>query len=112
RSPTLARLHAGGTEASLWASMARHALRRSPSPRPRRGAPLRFGPVRAHLPDRVAARVPAHLRLGRRADESARPLRLYAALELAIAGFSAVSPPLLDGARAVYLRLGGTVRLG
>src|SRR5688572_9948986 len=52
------------------------------------------------------------LLLGRRADAHPRPLRLYAALELAIAAFAALTPPLLAGARAAYLRLGGTVGLG
>src|SRR5689334_22485345 len=52
------------------------------------------------------------LLLGRRADAHPRPLLLYAGLELAIAGFAALTPPLLDGARATYLTLGGAVRLG
>src|SRR6185369_14630827 len=52
------------------------------------------------------------LLLGRRADAHPRPLRLYAALELAIAAFAALTPPLLAGARAVYLKLGGAVGLG
>ncbi|HSN99725.1 MAG TPA: hypothetical protein VLS89_15625, partial [Candidatus Nanopelagicales bacterium] len=52
------------------------------------------------------------LLLGRRADRSPRPLRLYAALELAIAALAAASPPLLDLARAAYRALGGTFGLG
>lgn len=50
--------------------------------------------------------------LGRRADASPRPLRLYAVLELAIAALTALTPPVLDLARTVYRALGGTVGLG
>ncbi len=52
------------------------------------------------------------LLLGRRADAHPRPLRLYAALELGVAVTAAFTPPLLDLARATYLRLGGALALG
>jgi spermidine synthase len=52
------------------------------------------------------------LLLGKRADAHPRPLRLYAALELGIAAFAAITPPLLDLVRAAYIRLGGTLGLG
>jgi spermidine synthase len=52
------------------------------------------------------------LLLGKRADASPRPLRLYAALELAIAATAALTPPLLDLARAGYLATGGALALG
>ncbi|AKT38813.1 fused MFS/spermidine synthase [Chondromyces crocatus] len=52
------------------------------------------------------------LLLGRRADAHPRPLRLYAVLELAIAAFAALSPPLFDLARAAYRGVGGTFHLG
>ena len=52
------------------------------------------------------------LLLGRRADAHPRPLRLYAALELGVAASAALTPPLLDLARAAYLRLGGVIALG
>jgi len=50
--------------------------------------------------------------LGRHADASPRPLRLYAALEIAIAAITALTPLLLDLARTIYRALGGTVGLG
>lgn len=50
--------------------------------------------------------------LGPRADRTARPLRMYAWLEGGIALAAAVSPLLLDGARALYVHLGGAVGLG
>src|SRR6516162_4765544 len=52
------------------------------------------------------------LLLGRRADAHPRPLRLYAGLELGVALTAAVTPPLVDLARALYLRLGGALALG
>ena len=52
------------------------------------------------------------LLLGRRADAHPRPLRLYALLELGVAAAAALSPPLVDLARALYLRLGGALALG
>ncbi|EYF01395.1 fused MFS/spermidine synthase [Chondromyces apiculatus] len=52
------------------------------------------------------------LLLGKRADAHPRPLRLYAALELAIAALAAISPPLFDLARAAYRSVGGTFHLG
>ncbi|HLF57952.1 MAG TPA: fused MFS/spermidine synthase [Thermoanaerobaculia bacterium] len=50
--------------------------------------------------------------LGRRADRHSRPLELYARLEAGIAISAALSPLLIDLARAAYLALGGTSRLG
>jgi predicted membrane-bound spermidine synthase len=50
--------------------------------------------------------------LGRRAERAARPLAYYALLEVGIALTAAISPFLVDGARAVYVALGGTVTLG
>jgi len=50
--------------------------------------------------------------LGRRADAHPRPLRLYAALELGVAATAALTPPLLELARAAYLHLGGALALG
>ncbi len=49
---------------------------------------------------------------GRRVDRSTRPLRFYARLEWIIAGFTMTTPFLLDGIRAAYIGLGGTIRLG
>jgi spermidine synthase len=50
--------------------------------------------------------------LGRLADRRRDPWRLYARLEALVALTAAVTPPLLAGARAVYLGLGGTLLLG
>jgi spermidine synthase len=50
--------------------------------------------------------------LGPKADRVARPLLLYAGLELGAAVFAALSPLLLALVRAVYVGLGGSVRLG
>lgn len=50
--------------------------------------------------------------LGRLADRSRRPLRLYAHLELAVAASAAATPALIDLARRAYLGLGGTAALG
>ncbi len=50
--------------------------------------------------------------LGRRADRHARPLLLYALLEVGITVTAALSPLLLDGARALYLSAGGSSRFG
>jgi spermidine synthase len=50
--------------------------------------------------------------LGKRADTRASPLGLYGDLELAVAAFAAITPPLVGAVRAVYTRLGGTVTLG
>src|SRR6185503_8308547 len=50
--------------------------------------------------------------LGRLADRSANPLRLYARLEMAIALLAAASPWLIAAARAAYVALGGTPALG
>lgn len=52
------------------------------------------------------------LLLGRRAERHARPLRLYARLELFIAGSAALTPGLLRLARSIYIALGGSLRLG
>ena len=52
------------------------------------------------------------LLLGRRADQSERPLRLYGRLELGIALAAALSPLLLAGVRAVYLGMGGALAVG
>ncbi|MBI4954422.1 MAG: fused MFS/spermidine synthase [Myxococcales bacterium] len=52
------------------------------------------------------------LLLSRRADRAARPLRLYALLEGGIALTAALSPLLLALARAGYIAIGGTTRLG
>lgn len=52
------------------------------------------------------------LTLGKRADAHPRPLRLYAGLEILIAAFAAITPPLFDIARAAYIRTGGTLGLG
>ncbi|MFO0756766.1 MAG: fused MFS/spermidine synthase [Byssovorax sp.] len=52
------------------------------------------------------------LLLGRTADRSPRPLRLYAQLELLIAAFTSLTPLFIGLSRAAYLALGGSVRLG
>jgi spermidine synthase len=49
---------------------------------------------------------------GKRADRAARPLALYAKLELGAAGLAALSPLLLWAVRAAYVALGGSTRLG
>src|SRR4051812_25480142 len=49
---------------------------------------------------------------GRRADDNARPLRLYGQLELAISLFTIISPFLLWIARAAYLTTGGAESIG
>ncbi len=50
--------------------------------------------------------------LGQRADHAARPLRLYAALELVIAVSAAASPWLVDVVRWLYIAVGGQPVLG
>ena len=50
--------------------------------------------------------------LGRRADRSTNPLRMYAQLELGITLAAAASPFLIVVVRSVYLGLGGTAGLG
>lgn len=50
--------------------------------------------------------------LSRRAERSRDPLGLYAKLELVVAVSAAASPLLLDGARWVYLSLGGSFAMG
>ncbi|HZI64458.1 MAG TPA: spermidine synthase, partial [Thermoanaerobaculia bacterium] len=50
--------------------------------------------------------------LGRRADRSPSPLRLYAHLELGVALAAAASPLLIGAARDAYIALGGTAALG
>jgi predicted membrane-bound spermidine synthase len=52
------------------------------------------------------------LLLGRRAAASRRPLVLYAHLELAVAALAAASPLFVDGARWIYVALGGQEALG
>lgn len=52
------------------------------------------------------------LLFGARADRMARPLALYASLELGAAVFAALSPLLLWGVRAIYVGVGGSARLG
>ncbi len=52
------------------------------------------------------------LLLGRRADVHARPLQLYAYLELGIAASAAASAPLAMLARKIYVGVGGAVALG
>jgi len=49
---------------------------------------------------------------GRRADRHARPVRLYALLELGIATSAALTPVLLYVTRRAYVGLGGTPVLG
>ena len=50
--------------------------------------------------------------LGKRADRAANPLRMYGALEIAIALCVAISPWLIDLARNFYFSLGGQESLG
>jgi len=50
--------------------------------------------------------------LGRKADQSARPLAFYGRLELAVAGSAAVSPLWVFLVRQGYIALGGTLSLG
>lgn len=50
--------------------------------------------------------------LGRRADRVARPLRMYANLELAVGAFAALTPALVIVVRKVYIASGGTLALG
>ncbi|WP_342381710.1 fused MFS/spermidine synthase [Myxococcus stipitatus] len=50
--------------------------------------------------------------LGARADRNPRPLSFYAHLELLIAGSAALSPFLVELARAGYIGVGGTTSLG
>lgn len=50
--------------------------------------------------------------LGRRADSTTNPLRLYGVLELMIACSAAATPFLIDMARATYVGLGGQTMLG
>jgi spermidine synthase len=50
--------------------------------------------------------------LGRRADQAARPLALYARLELGVAAAAATTPFLVVAARGVYTGVGGTAALG
>ncbi|MFY2559707.1 fused MFS/spermidine synthase [Corallococcus terminator] len=50
--------------------------------------------------------------LGARADRQPRPLNFYANLELLIAATAALSPFLVELARAVYIGVGGTTILG
>ncbi|AGC45125.1 spermine/spermidine synthase family protein [Myxococcus stipitatus DSM 14675] len=50
--------------------------------------------------------------LGARADRNPRPLNFYANLELLIAGSAALSPFLVELARAGYIGVGGTTSLG
>ncbi len=52
------------------------------------------------------------LYFGKRADRHPRPLALYAKLETGIALSAAVTPGLILLARALYIRLGGSVSLG
>ena len=50
--------------------------------------------------------------LGRRIDQSERPLHLYARLEIGIALMAALSPFLLDIVRWLYLSAGGSANMG
>jgi spermidine synthase len=52
------------------------------------------------------------LKIGARVDRSARPLRLYASLELGVAASASLTPWLVALAARVYISLGGTVTLG
>ena len=52
------------------------------------------------------------LRLSKRADRVAKPLKMYADLELLIALTAAVTPLLLMLVRSAYVALGGTTSLG
>jgi predicted membrane-bound spermidine synthase len=50
--------------------------------------------------------------LGRRVERSSRPLITYGHLELGIAASTALTPFLLDAARAIYVGVGGSEGLG
>ncbi|MFN2442086.1 MAG: fused MFS/spermidine synthase, partial [Thermoanaerobaculia bacterium] len=50
--------------------------------------------------------------LGRRADRSPNPLRLYARLEFGVALSAAITPLLVVLIREIYIRLGGSPALG
>ncbi|MFH1982579.1 MAG: fused MFS/spermidine synthase [Pseudomonadota bacterium] len=50
--------------------------------------------------------------LGKRADHSRHPMRLYARLEFLIAGLALVSPFLINAARHLYAAAGGTMAMG
>ena len=50
--------------------------------------------------------------LGKRADATTNPLRLYAQLELSISLISAVSPLLVAVIRSIYLTAGGQETMG
>lgn len=50
--------------------------------------------------------------LGKKADATDRPLRLYGILEACVALAAAASPWLIDAIRAVYISIGGTLALG
>lgn len=50
--------------------------------------------------------------LGRRADRTPQPLRLYGRLEVGVAIAAALSPFLIDAVRAMYLAAGGRTVLG
>ncbi|MFO0755014.1 MAG: fused MFS/spermidine synthase [Byssovorax sp.] len=52
------------------------------------------------------------LTFGKRADRHRRPLALYAQLETGIALAAAITPGLILLARALYIRLGGSIGLG
>ncbi len=49
---------------------------------------------------------------GRKADAAAKPLRLYGLLEAGVGLSALLTPLLLAGVRALYLRTGGIVALG
>lgn len=50
--------------------------------------------------------------LGRRVDRTAKPLTFYFRLEIGIAVTAALTPPLVELIRWIYVTLGGTPRLG
>lgn len=50
--------------------------------------------------------------LGRRAESSPRPLRLYAGIELGVGGAALLTPLLLIAVRTLYIQTGGIVSLG
>src|SRR6185503_11822281 len=50
--------------------------------------------------------------LGRRADKSGNPVRLYAYLEFGVAITAVLSPVLIAFVAMLYIRLGGTAALG
>jgi len=50
--------------------------------------------------------------LGRRADRSSNPVRLYAYLEFGVAVTAVLSPLLISLVGMLYIRLGGTAALG